>query len=408
MASSLFGRGEMEMREYGDASVVELTRALVRVPSYLGEGVNEIEVAEMLSALLEQIPGLTVTRQPVGSEGRFNVLASSGGEARELLIASHQDTVLPSAGWTRDPLEGALEGSRLYGLGAYDTKGGSAALLTALRMMGDMSQWPGLRLLFYCGEESDMDGMRTFVEASDEPPGQLAVMVEPSELRILERLRGLIELRVTVHGKTAHAAQSQSGLGASAILALTEALHELGEWLARPEFTDPVLGASTLNVARFDGGLYVGEDGARKVQLAAQANAVADYAWTLLELRPATPQLGGALLQGHIEELVAAQGQDLWAEVEVVHDYGVLSTDRAQLGTLEAIVRACTGAENPYCSPQGLGFSDAQFLQEKFGTLVVDLGPSGQGMHAADEYVDVDSLETLVQVYPRIIAAYCS
>ena len=50
---------------------------------------------------------------------------------------------------------------------------------------------------------------------------------------------------------------------------------------------------------------------------------------------------------------------------------------------------------------------DAFVFNEYSRTPAVILGPSGQNAHAPDEYVDLDSLRLLTQVYIEAIMQWC-
>ncbi|HYK90558.1 MAG TPA: M20/M25/M40 family metallo-hydrolase [Acidobacteriota bacterium] len=72
---------------------------------------------------------------------RPNVAAvwrGSGG-GKSLLLSGHIDTVpRGSERWSRDPFAATVEGSRLYGLGSNDMKGGIAAMLLALKILKEL------------------------------------------------------------------------------------------------------------------------------------------------------------------------------------------------------------------------------------------------------------------------------
>ena len=65
----------------------------------------------------------------------INLVGSIKGkeEGLKILLNGHLDTVTLSQGWTKDPFKATIEGDRLYGLGALDMKGGSAAIMLALK-----------------------------------------------------------------------------------------------------------------------------------------------------------------------------------------------------------------------------------------------------------------------------------
>jgi len=108
------------MTAIDNTAVVDLLSALVRIPSVnprMGGGAGEGELAGFLA---EHLRALGVA--PIVTEvqpGRPNVLGTACG--KHLLFEAHLDTVSPSHGHV-DPFVPRVEGDRLYGRGACDTK----------------------------------------------------------------------------------------------------------------------------------------------------------------------------------------------------------------------------------------------------------------------------------------------
>src|SRR5260370_32829120 len=66
-----------------------------------------------------------------GRSGSGAYVVARWGRPR-LLLNAHLDTVPINAGWSADPLHARVDGGRVYGLGACDTQGAIAAILSAL------------------------------------------------------------------------------------------------------------------------------------------------------------------------------------------------------------------------------------------------------------------------------------
>jgi len=247
------------VREREDAFVREVTRAvgarreetvrllrdLVRVPSVTGEEGAAQEVVER--ALRER--GLDVDRwvataqevepylEHVGEqaryEGRPNVVGvrrGSGGGGRSILLNAHIDTVAPGdpAAWSRDPYSGAVEGDLLYGRGACDMKGGLATHLTALDALDDL----GVKLrgdvtvAATVGEENGGLGALSTVLRGYR--ADAALISEPTRLALVPAQGGSLVFRLTVTGRSAHAAVRDRGVSAlEKFLPVFEALRAL-------------------------------------------------------------------------------------------------------------------------------------------------------------------------------------
>ncbi len=105
--------------------IAALTRELVRIPS---PSLHEAALARRIEEAMEELGYHLVTRDSCGNVVGMLLRDES---SPTLLLTSHMDTVVASQGWSRPPLEGLIEGGRLYGLGAADCKAGLVAQLYA-------------------------------------------------------------------------------------------------------------------------------------------------------------------------------------------------------------------------------------------------------------------------------------
>lgn len=387
-------------------SPLSLTRVLVALPTHVGDSNDEREASTYVATYLEQrYPWLRVQRQDIG-DGRFNVIARSPGQPR-LLLAGHLDTVDPRPGWQFNPL-GEEVGERFYGIGANDMKGGVACILAALE---DLSPVEGLTLLFYCDEEYDFAGMKAFLGQTAEPRAQLAAVAEPTDLRLSNALRGLLELRVTVHGKTGHAARPYEGI--NAIDMLFESLVAVRVWLE--QFNDIHLQRPCSNIAFFRGGLDKGDREGNFV-LGQQGNNIADWAEAVFEVRTTRPELRTPVLAARLATELTSRRCTF--EITTRHDLGSLNTRREDLTTVEGILRKVLADNTPldsaaaalaqlYKDPFTSGYGDGQMIAEHWGIPVFELGPVGANMHAPDEWVEIESLNVCTTFYRQLITQYC-
>jgi len=229
---------------------LRLLKKLILIPSYVDEKNNEKEIGYFIYQYLKQIPFLfKIEKQKVEGK-RFNVIASDGAKPKLLLIA-HMDTVEPR-GWKKhNPFKATIEGNRLYGLGSMDMKAGLAAILSSLK---DFKKTNGLMLIFYCDEEYDFKGMKKFINKFKISP-QLAVSVEPTDLKIWNGARGIIKVSFQVEGLTAPA--SRPDQGRNAILGAVEAVKYLERVLKK--YKTKNTGSSICNLSAIFGGLNLGK-----------------------------------------------------------------------------------------------------------------------------------------------------
>ncbi len=180
--------------------------------------------------------GWNVELQEV-APGRANVWATRDGHG--VTLSTHLDTVPPY-------VSPRLEGNRLYGRGACDAKGIAAAMMVAAEQLAADGE-RRVDLLFVVGEEKNSDGAR----AANHLPAtsQWLINGEPTESRLASGAKGSQRVIIRTRGRAAHSAYAH--LGESAIepmLRLLPTIHHID----LP--TDPVLGATTLNIGTIHGG----------------------------------------------------------------------------------------------------------------------------------------------------------
>ncbi|MEW6036035.1 MAG: M20 family metallopeptidase [Candidatus Micrarchaeota archaeon] len=112
--------------------VLEILKGLVETGSVSG---REERIAARIGDALSA-SGFDVRYQAV--EGRRSNIFARKGEP-SLLFFGHMDTVPPVDSWAKNPLRLTVEGDRAYGLGAWDMKGGLAAILHAAQGAKDMA-----------------------------------------------------------------------------------------------------------------------------------------------------------------------------------------------------------------------------------------------------------------------------
>jgi acetylornithine deacetylase len=217
-------------------NVFELTRALVDIESITE---NEERVGIALFAHLAELAarhGGHVERIPV-EEHRFNVLAWWGDPV--VTLSTHMDTVPPFFTSREDE-------THIWGRGSCDTKGIIASMIFAAEeLLAEGVR--NLALLFVVGEERNSAG--AFAAAKHPRGSKFLINGEPTENKLAVGSKGVLRLEVVSSGRMAHSAYPE--LGDSAILKLLDALHAL-RYLPLP--TDPILGASTLNIGTIRGG----------------------------------------------------------------------------------------------------------------------------------------------------------
>jgi acetylornithine deacetylase/succinyl-diaminopimelate desuccinylase-like protein len=225
-------------------------------PAFLPAGdprAGEGRVADFLAATAASA-GLDVDFQSV-QPGRSNVLATlrpSGKSRRRLLLAPHLDTVPAADDGQYSP---RLEGARVCGRGACDTKGSVAAMLTALCQIAQHGPRPAETEIVFAGlvdEEHIQAGSRAL--AASGCKADLAIVGEPTGLRIVTAHKGSLWLGLTTRGKSAHGARPDLGRNAVHEMAQVVCLLQTDYARALRRRRHPLLGHATVNVGVIAGG----------------------------------------------------------------------------------------------------------------------------------------------------------
>lgn len=212
---------------------IGLTRDLVRLETPTG---HEGPAVEHLFSVLRSL-GYNVTRQPV-SPGRDNLYAWRA--TPEVVFSTHLDCVPPFVPFREDD-------ATLYGRGTCDAKGLAAAMVAAAdRLHGKGEDRIGL--LFVVGEEDGSDGANAAAEL--EPRGRFLINGEPTENKLSLGQKGTLKVVIESEGRAAHSGYPEEGR--SAIVPLLATIDRIR---ALPLETDPLLGASTLNIGVLQGGV---------------------------------------------------------------------------------------------------------------------------------------------------------
>src|SRR5262245_29409280 len=378
-----------------ESACVRYTRDYVAIPS-----VNPMRRTDMDPAIVgeqryavhlhAQLRALGLDAELVGDPERPSVVAEAraADAAETIRIASHLDTV-PVDGMEIDPFDPRVEGGRIWGRGACDTKSGMAALIAALEPLlarGKLRR--NLILVGESDEELGSTGVRDVLAHLDGHRPDWVIATEPTELRCVTRHKGIVHARLRAEGVAAHSSTPERGK--SAIIALARAvlaLEELGAELGSR--VDPHLGAATLSVGRIGGG--------------SATNIVPDEAWLLLDRR---------CLPGEDDTSVRAELEGALAKADLP-DVSVewCTLEKASLATPEddpsvRALQAALAREELATDVASVAFgTDAgEFSARGWPGVVFGPGSIAQA-HTKDEWVEIAQVETATRIFERLLSS---
>jgi acetylornithine deacetylase len=358
-------------------------------PAFGGPGEAELarRVARCLQALDLEV---TLLQKRPGRPSVLGTLRGRGG-GRSLLLYAHLDTV--GVEGMEDPFGAAIREGRLYGRGAYDMKSGLAACLAAARSLVEASSdlSGDLHLGFVADEEHESFGMHELLSAV-RPDG--AVVTEPTDLRLCVAHKGFAWIAVETRGRAAHGSRFDEGVDSNLRMGRILGRLEGLERELRSRSGHPLLGPPSLHAARLQGGTGPSTYAARcRLEIERRT------------LPGETPEAVLAEIRGLVDS-IRAEDPEFDATVEPLLWRVAFEADpRSELaGTLRREMAARLGG------PSGdVGESywmDAALLAAA-GIDTVILGPAGAGAHAAEEWVELESVHRLADILAHTAEAYC-
>jgi len=152
-------------------------------------------------------------------EARFdkmgNTIGRIGNGKKALVYDSHIDTVGVGdlANWKWDPFIGKVEDGVFYARGACDEKGSTPGMIYGLAIARDLGLLDGYTAYYFGNMEEWCDGIapNAFVDVDPRVKPDFVVIGEPTRMQVYRGHKGRIELKVTAHGRSAHAASHYLG-----------------------------------------------------------------------------------------------------------------------------------------------------------------------------------------------------
>lgn len=371
---------------------IKLLKKLISITSFVDKENNEKELGEYIFSYLKRyLPWFKISKQNLGNR-RFNIIASDN-KSPSLVFISHMDTVM-AAKKIKKETKPILKNNKLIGLGSADMKSGLAASIIAAQNSGSTK---GLTLIFDCDEEYYFKGIKKVTNEYNFRP-KLSICPEPTDLKIINGCRGIVELEMDILGTTAHAAQPKSGINAiEKSLALVQ---ELRKTLTTNDLIE--LGKTTVNLSYLKGG----KNKNNKVSI--QANAIPDLSKILLDIRVANSKLNAKKIRNKIIEITTKNNVEI-ENFQTKLDLAPYLSKRSNLRLLEKVIEESLDMKAQYLDDLSRGgFNEAAFIANAWKSPAVCFGPGPANMsHKEGEYVNVDTFQKTIEVFTNLINRYC-
>lgn len=375
--------------------IIALLQKLIQTPSV--NGTDPEEAAARVIYDFAQTHGLEAEMTAL-EPGRPCVLARVGppGEVG-LLLVGHIDTVPAGdpAAWIHPPFGGVIENNKMYGRGAVDNKGGIAAALAALLQLKDQAANLRRPVLLACvpDEESGATGVLGIkhLHATNRLSGLGAIYTYPDLDKINIGHRGLYRLKITTRGKSFHSGSlewQRSDRNLNAATGLAEVLLALEGLEIEDPHPDPYFQhfKTLITPTLVEGG--------------SGPSIVPDRYQALIDIRlvPSVPKeaIDGAIaaVLDPIRQKRAPLQIDISQEIYLPPT--IIPEDSAVLSALRTSAREIIGID-PLVTVSGP--ANESYLLNQYGIPTCTYGPVGEGAHALDEYVELESIFQVAQVY---------
>ena len=378
-------------RAYLVRTLTDLVRINSINPTLVPGGAGEAEIGEYVARSLARA-GLDV-RKIEPEPGRPSVVGilESGSKGHSLMLNAHYDTV--GVDGMPEPFSAAIRDGKLYGRGAYDMKGSLAACMTAAKALADSGALAAGSVVVAAVADEEYGSIGT-VAVIPECKTDGAIVTEPTALNVCLAHKGYLWIEVETQGRAAHGSRFQEGIDANMRMGRFLAVLENLERELRGRTGHALVGPPSLHAAMVSGGTGLSTYAAscrlqierRTVPGETEAQAMREIQEIADKLKAADPAFDATVRCFFTRE-----------PFEVLPDERIVcAVDRATEAVLGR--KAAHFGDTPWM--------DAALLSAA-GTETVVIGPRGAGAHAAEEWVDIESVAQLAEILVRAALDYC-
>ncbi len=360
---------------------------MIRINSVTG---NERELGEYITNKLKQFNLTPITiyddEDTAKTSPTIYTRLDSPNATKTIMLIGHLDTVQVAMGWDTDPFTPHEVGDKTYGLGAMDMKGGLAAILGTLQYFTENPTHLNVNLIavFVSDEENISTGSYRF--ARENITADAAIMAECRYDSVSVGFRGRYSIDVVVYGQAAHASQYPD-VGENAVISASK-------------LAIAIENLDTLNHDELGKGTWV----IRHIEGGVKNALIVPESCTLFVDRYVVPGETFEVCKQQILE--AAEGI---ARVDV-------SLRPRKLAYMEPFVidknnellqQLLTSFQNINGYPLKMEYDksvcDSNIFVNSLGIPTLTFGPSGGGMHAANEYGYLSQVESTTQIYIDVL-----
>lgn len=304
-----------------------------------------------------------------------------------VVLVGHLDTVFDRGTSSERPFR--IDGERGYGPGVIDMKGGLLVGLYAIRalasLFGGLGALPARCVIFVANSDEEIgspSSSHVINEFAADADAAFVLEAARANGDIVSARKGVVDFRLTVNGRAAHAGvEFERGRNAiSAAATMIEHLQRLGS--SRPELT--------LNIGVITGG--------------SRTNVVAERCTVDFEVRSTNSSDLEELRRRIATELPGLAPDGVSLELEVVSEIPPMEKSARTVPIAAHALRIAAQLGLQIRDVTTGGGSDANLISSLGIPTLDGLGPVGAGDHSSAEYVELASFATRTTLLAALIA----
>jgi succinyl-diaminopimelate desuccinylase len=388
----IFAMFDDVLKHLDDSYSVKLTKEMIAIPSVAGdEEALSLYIKEKLDSY-----GMETELQYV-DEKRPNVFGVLQGiqPGKRLNYNAHVDTVPAGDDWITDPFKAITKDDRIYGRGACDMKSGIACSLNMIKAIVDSN--------------IDFKGELSFSGVVDQEAKDIGAwaMMEEAKWRSLDGivltysycgdetkpiplgLTGKILYDVNVKGKAAHGFRPHLGINAVEDAAKIIANLDHLKLQEHPDF-----GKGTVCTLKNEGGY-------KKYSVVVPESA--RFEINRLIVPGESIQYALDDMERLVESLNLKSNVDVDVKPPKYEPY-IASKDEPLMRILDNVYQQVMGRTPLY--EHAYGITNANIFQGEQGIDCIHIGPQRGGAHQPNEYVKLEWLPPVSEMYARIALEY--
>lgn len=384
-------------RDY-EKELVEFCRELIKTPSVNGKE-NEKEIAELVVALAKKL-GLPQKLIAL-DKNRPNIFVGKNFNKKSgLLFVAHLDTV-PTGDinkWKHKPFGSEIEDGKLFGRGAIDCKAGIALSIYALKILYDLKRQEVAKFVGVVDEESGADsklGARFLLNKGLN--AKAAIYTYPGVETITIGHRGGVRLWVEAVGESVHTGSKSwqnRQKGANAIEAISQLIQLLPQIKMEGNHTTFPGYSFVVTPTLIEGGS--GE------------SIVPDKAKVLIDARLLPNNNNNEYIKKVRGLTKKLESRKLKFNITIKNNVPavVISPKEKIVKILRSLDQEVMGIDPEVCGcgPWNEGY---MFIGKGIPT-VCGFGAEGNGVHSTDEYLKLDTLPKILEMYVRAAIDFSS